>query len=271
MADAARWSCTEAEYFASPRLSRSGLEVFMKTPALYAEQQLGARPDPTAAMRWGRLVHLRILEPHEFRRRVIVKAPDLNRRSNAGKAEFARIEAEGLLLVSMEEGQQLERIANAVMAHPLAGRMVERSDREVSFTWTDEPTGIECRARLDMVRFGRVPAIVDLKTSDDPSPREFGRSAAKYGYHRQAAFYSRPIREMTERDPAVFIIAVRSDPPHEVAVYEVEADDIAAADAQIDEAMVRLAACQASGRWQSPWELPTAQPLELPRWALETP
>jgi hypothetical protein len=275
VADVQRWPCTEDAYHADGRLSRSWPEIFIESARLYAGRRgLVApaipEPTPTAALRWGSLVHLRVLEPYEFRRRVYVKPPDLNRRSNAGKAELDRRDAEGMLAVSIEEEQRLEAIGAAVLAHPLAGRMLESSEREVAFTWRDDATGIDCRARVDMLRLrGRGAVIVDLKTTDDPSPFEFGRSAARYGYHRQAAFYSRPIRELVGTAPMFCFVAVRSTPPHEVVVYRIDAADIAAADRQVDRAMRQLAACIETNTWAAPWESPTAQTLELPRWALE--
>lgn len=273
MADVQRWTCTEQEYFASPRLSRSRLEVFGESPRLYAGRYITgeiAEPPPTAALRWGRLVHLRVLEPYEFRRRIVVKPPDLNRRSNAGKAELDRLEAEGMLLISGEEGSRLEAIAAAVLAHPMAARILKASEREVAYTWCDEATGLECRARLDLLslREGGA-AVVDLKSTDDPSPREFARSAGNYGYHRQAAFYSRPIRELVGASPFFCFIAVRSTPPHEVAIYTIDAATIAVADKQCDRAMQQLARCMESNKWAAPWESPKAQPLDIPRWALE--
>lgn len=267
MADAERWPCTADEYFASPRISRSRLEVFIESPKLFAS---GDSQEETPALRWGRLVHLRVLEPAEFRQRIYVKPADLNRRSNAGKAELDRIAAEGLLTVSYDEAQRLEAINAAVLAHPLAGRMIKTSEREVAFTWRDEPTGLGCRARLDLVKLrSGGAAIIDLKSTDDPSPREFGRSAGRYGYHRQAAFYSRPIAEIVGAAPVFFFIAVRSTAPHEVAVYEVDQADIAAADKQCDRAMEQLARCIETNTWAAPWESPTAQTLDIPRWALE--
>ena len=273
VADVARWPCTEAEYFASPRLSRSRLEVFMDAPRLYAGRYITgdiAEPAPTAALRWGRLVHLRVLEPYEFRHKVFVKPPTLNRRSNAGNTELDRLEAEGMLAVSMEEERRLEAIAAAVLAHPLAGRMVEGSDREVAYTWRDDATGLDCRARLDLVSIRRGAAVVvDLKSTDDPSPRAFGRSAGNYGYHRQAAFYSRPIRELVGTPPMFCFIAVRSTAPFEVALYKLHPEDLVAADAQLDRALKQLAECTDTNTWSAPWESPTVQSLDIPRWALE--
>lgn len=247
----------------------------MEAAGLYAGRFVTrtiAEAAETAALRWGRLVHLRVLEPHEFRRRIYVKPADLNRRSNAGAAELDRLKREGMLSVSLEEAQRLEAIAVAVLAHPLAGRMVESSEREVAYTWRDDITSIDCRARLDLVNIRQGAAVVvDLKSTDDPSPREFGRSCGNYGYHRQAAFYSRPIRELVGASPLFCFIAVRSTAPHEVVVYKVHPDDIAAADAQVNRAMEQLAKCIDTNTWAAPWESPTAALLEIPRWALETP
>lgn len=274
MADVQRWDCPADEYFASPAISRSRLEVFMESPADYiADVQ---RPE-SAALRWGRLVHLRVLEPGEFRRRVHVLAPvTFNRRTDAGKAEAAAHQgqldamiARGILPVTLDEASRLEAMTHALADHELARGLITRYEREVSYTWTDDATGLQCRARLDLHTTRGAGKVIDLKSTDDPSPAAFGRSAGKWGYHRQGAWYRRPIRELTGREPRVFFIAVRSEAPYEVAVYELHEDDIATADRQIDDALAHLSACITTNNWIAPWQAPTARYLEIPRWALQ--
>ena len=271
MPDVQRRDWTAAEYFADPSTSNSKLKVFMEASRLYAGYWVTRdipQPPPGPAMRWGSLVHLRVLEPDDFVRTVAVKREGLNRKSNAGKAEIADLEAEGVQLVSLAERRCLEGIYDAVMRHPLAGRLVEQLDKEVPYTWTDEATGLPCRCKFDMVSTRGRGGIGDLKTTDDPSPRAFGKSAAKYGYHHQAAFYSRPIAELTGEDPHYWIVAVRSEPPFEVAIYSVSLFQRAAADQQITAAMQRLRACMETSDWSAPWEMARDQPLQLPQWAL---
>lgn len=274
---AARVEWTAAQYHASDRLSRSDLVLFEESARLYhgvrRTKTIAAR-STTAGMRFGTLVHLRVLEPDEFRRVVWVKPADFNGRTNAGKSELAEIRAQGRIECEMEEAQRIEGCAAALLADGAARKMIEQCEREVTFTWTEqvgEGTPVPCRARLDLlaVREGKA-LIADLKTTDDPSPREFGRSCATFGYHYQPPFYARPIRELFGVEPLFRFLVVRSRPPHEVVVYRVRPDDIAAADKLVARALQRFAECVLRDTWSSPWERQGVQDLEIPRWCLET-
>lgn len=270
MPNVQRRDWTAAQYFADARLSNSTLKVAMENLRQYAGRFVTRtipEPKQTAALRWGSLVHLRVLEPDDFFRCVGVKREGLTRRGNAGKAEIAELEADGVRLVTLAERRCLEGIYDAVMMHPTAGRIVDACDKEAPYTWTDAATSLECRCKFDLVR-PESGYIADLKTTDDPEPIAFGQSAAKYGYHQQANYYSRPVAELCGRDPRYDIIAVRSEPPHEVAIYTVSLFQRAAAEKKIAATMQRIAAAMTTGDWSEPWELPTAQPLQLPHWAL---
>lgn len=276
MADATRVQWTAEQYHASERVSRSDLLEFEDSARTYHGRRIARAMPPrpqTACMRFGTLVHLRVLEPELFRQRVWVKPADWNGRTNAAKAELAELRAHGRIECDMEEAQRIEGCATALLDDPTARKMLEQSEREVTYTWTEDVDGVplECRARLDLLAIRPVGAMVgDLKTTDDPSPREFARSVANHGYHYQPPFYARPLRELLGIEPRFRFVAVRSRPPHEVVVYEVARDDIAAADKLVSRTLRRLAECVRTDTWSSPWERRGVQDLEIPRWALES-
>lgn len=271
------WSA--AEYHADSRLSRSDLLLFEQSARLYAGQRRTKTipaPATTAAMRFGTLVHQRILEADDFRRAVWVRPENFNGRTNAGKSEIAEIRARGLLELDMDEARRIDGCAAALLAHPEARGLVERCEREVTWTWrervrlSDDVVELDCRARLDLylAKDGRL-GIGDLKTTDDPSPAAFARSVGTYGYHYQPPFYARPLRQLFGVEPAFRFIAVRSRPPHEVVVYRVAPEDVARADKLVDAALRRFAQAVLTDTWCSPWEAPGVRTLEFPRWVLE--
>lgn len=270
------WSA--AEYHADSRLSRSDLLLFEQSARLYAgtrRSKVIAASAPSAAMRFGTLVHQRVLEPDDYRRQIWVRPANLNARTNAGKSEIAEIRARGLVEVDMDDAQRIEGCAAALLAHPEARDLIERCEREVTWTWRervrlpDDVVDIDCRARLDLVReAGARAGIADLKTTDDPSPAAFARSVGNLGYHFQPPFYARPYRQRG-LEPAFRFIAVRNRPPHEVVVYRVAPEDIARADRLVEAALRRFAQAVLTDTWCSPWEAPGVRTLEIPRWALE--
>lgn len=271
---------TAEQYHADDRISRSDLTMFDDSARLYHATRRAKTIAPqrsSAAMRFGTLAHMRVLEPEEFAQRVWVTPADFNARTNAGRSELADIRARGMIECDAEDAARIEGCAAALMRHDIARRMIERCEREVTFTWReqvrlpDDVVSLDCRARLDLYveRSGRA-LIADLKTTDDPSPQAFARSVATYRYYYQPPFYARPVRQLLGVEPSFRFIAVRSRPPFEVVVYKVEPDVVTAADKVVARALQRLAQCVLTDTWSSPWdEASKMMSLNLPRWAME--
>jgi predicted amidohydrolase len=57
----------------------------------------------------------------------------------------------------------------------------------VSAFWTDPETGLELKARADMLN--GMATCIDLKSAADASPHGFANAIARYRYHVQAALY----------------------------------------------------------------------------------
>ena len=67
-------------------------------------------------------------------------------------------------------------------------------------------------------------ALIDLKTAVTAAPQRFSRSLVDYGYALQAAWYQDGYEALTgERLPFVHVV-VEKEPPHLVAMYQVDAD-----------------------------------------------
>jgi exodeoxyribonuclease VIII len=83
---------TNAEYHSLPSISKSGLDLIHRAPALYRYRRANPTPQ-TPAMRWGTLVHTAILEP-ETMADTYVTAPAVDRRTKEGKAAYEAFLAE---------------------------------------------------------------------------------------------------------------------------------------------------------------------------------
>ena len=259
-------------YHAGPGISKSSLDLVARSPLHYWEKKIGPRKEvafDTAAMRLGTLAHLAILEPELLGTSVVV-APEVNRRTKAGKAEYdAALEeaaANGLQLVPRKDLDTVVEMRRAIGKHRLASELLKGGTREGSFFWTDEMTGQLCKCRPDLInREGRF--AIDLKTTTDASPDAFKRSAAKYRYGVQAAWYSYGAGEClgyTCVDTFV-ILAVESVPPYGVALYELGQDWIMGGQMMYRRDLNALARCLEADEWPSYPE--TIVPLSMPRWA----
>lgn len=259
-----RHDLTNAEYHASPAISKSGLDLIRKAPAIYRWRQ--ANPtEQTPAMRLGTLTHTVVLEPDAFAHSVIARPEGIDRRTSAGKADWAafEIEADGKEIITVEEMAKLAAIQQAVHTHPAAAKALAGSPTiEQSIFW--DVDGIACRCRPDAVTEKGV--IVDLKTTRDASQEGFAKSIAQYRYHVQAAFYSDGYKAAFGEAPRGFVfIAVETEPPYLVAVYV--ASEAMTQRGRIDYQtdLDTFRRCQESGTWPGYSDAPLT--IDLPKWA----
>jgi hypothetical protein len=253
-------------YHAADGMSAGGVKAILRSAAHFRESRLHPSK-PTPAQVFGTAVHDGVLEPDTFAQRVVV-APDVNKRTNAGKDELAAFNAAhpGAIVLSPDDFARVRRCVDAVRAHDGAAYLLNGAEREVSLFWRDKQFDVPCRCRYDAFHFARMETA-DIKTTTDASPEAFARSAATFSYHVQAAHYLSGAEHVVDETPRVFaFICVESEPPHAVAVYAMDAAAILAGQALANRALERYAAARAADAWPS---YPvTIQTLALPRWAL---
>jgi hypothetical protein len=253
-----------AEYHARPEVSKSRLDLLNRSPLHF----ISAPPVvETAAMRIGTALHVAVLEPNDWST-LYACAPDVDRRTKEGKAAYAAaLEAVGGgTLLPADDYAAVLGMAEAVSRSSVASKLLARSlDCEVSVFWTDEETGIECRARPDALADDR-SFVIDLKTTDDASPGAFERSIAKWGYHRQAAFYLDGVAAATGKRPEAFVfVVVERNAPHAVASYALTDDALEQGRRENRRLLALLKECRELGKW--PGYPDSIQMISLPAWA----
>jgi exodeoxyribonuclease VIII len=251
---------SNADYHADPAISASHLHAVAASPYHYFSRFLAPDRPPsvqTAAMKLGSLTHCAVLEPDELSKRYGI-APD--RRSNAGKAVAAEMEAAGIEAVTAPEMEQAMAMAASVRSHQAAAALLRDGKAEQSFWWDDIPTGLRCKCRPDWYT-GTI--IVDLKTTTDASPKGFAKSVANWRYHIQQNHYL--AGTFAER---FIFIAVEKTYPYAVGVYELDETAALHGEAERRNNLQTIADCRAIGEW--PGYGNTIKPLSLPNWALQT-
>ncbi len=253
----------EADYHADPALSCSKLKPLSKSPAhfLHALEQPHTT---TPAMALGSLLHSAALEGPASIARHYAIAPQVDRRTKAGKAEYAEfLEAsEDKTIVTAEQMELAEGMAAAIAENATATKLLEQcATRETSFFW--QADDVPMKARLDACSPDGI--IVDLKTIGTPID-QFQRQAYNLQYHLQAAIYSEAYREVRGTEPEAFVfIVVESTPPHGVSCFLASAELIGAGDTLFGELLDTYKACTKQGEWPGyPDEL---RMLDLPAWA----
>lgn len=257
-------SLSNADYHAHPAVSKSHLDKVAKSPAHYFEAYLNPDrviPEPTPAMVLGTALHTAVLEPALWGEQFAVAPEGIDRRTKAGKEAWAEFEAgsQGKTLLKAEDADQVRRMAKAVHDHPASRFLLNlEGKREASYFWTDQDTGIECKCRPDWHSLDR-RLIVDVKTTEDASPRGFAKSVANFRYHVQAHWYLRGL----EAEQFLFV-CVEKSAPYLVAVYAATPVLIAAGGRAAERDLATIAQCRAADQW--PGYGDEIQPIDLPTW-----
>lgn len=236
----------------------------LKRMAVSPKQYVWDLANPPAAsnvMDGGNAKHILALQP-ERARDLIAVYPGSRR---AGK-EWDRFQEEnaGKIIRKADEYAEDGTAAEAVRTHSIVSQYLEAGEAEKVLTWTDKETGLKCKARADWISTSQ-PAILDLKFTADIDARRFGWTAARLGYHLQAAFYVAGAAA-NGLGPLPFVIAaVQADQPHDVALFLVDEDAMWAGEQECRRLLRMVAECRASGQW--PGRYQGEQVLRLPSWA----
>lgn len=252
------------DYHREEALSASGAKKILRSPRHFRTW----RDEPSRAsdaMDFGSAVHCGVLEPDTIEER-IVRAPDINKRTKDGKAEWVLFQSQncGKIILSGEDYARAIACVESVRSHPAARRLLDGAEVEVSLFWRDGLYKTPSKARYDIWSHG---GITDLKTTVDASPDGFGRQIASYLYHVQGAHYWSGAEHAMHVSPQFFaFIAVESEAPHAVGVYTLPKEALMAGARLMDEAHARYKRASEAGQW--PGYGDTIQPIQLPRWAL---
>jgi len=242
------------DYFRLPGVSGHALIEMWRSPlhcwAKYVDPDR-ADGEPTAAMRFGTLVHALVLTPATFADEFFL-AGAINRRTKEGQAEFAALAATGKLPVSREDYAAALEIAKAIRKHPVAGTLFKAGEPEKVVTVGREPHLLPLKGRLDWL--SPQPAIVEFKTASDAGRESFLRAVYRHGYHLSAAYYRMLVGRATgtpEADiPHTFVVA-EPKYPYAVAVYPTSERLLAEGRGLWETALARFDECWTGGEWPS--------------------
>ena len=256
----------EDTYHAHPALSSTGARKLMppSCPALFKHERDNGRP-PKRSFDLGHAGHLYVLG--RGARIVTVDADDWRTKDARQARDEAR--AVGAVPLLAHEDAEARVMAAALKEHPLAAALLAAGEPEQSLFWTDEQTGVPCRARLDLLpeaRRGSRFIVTDYKTCASAERDAVRRSMASYGYHQQAAWYLEAVRALGLHDrPAFVFIFQERAAPYLVNVVELTADALALGAALNHEARQTFAECTANDHW--PGYSERVELIDLPPWS----
>ena len=256
-------------YRAMPGLNKSGIEKLLDCPLAY-KLGLIQKEEPTPAMLFGTLVHSMILEPETVDS--LYHVMQASATTKAGKAERAQAIEEGKTIVSAADFAKAKAMQARVQAHPAASWLLGLPGHsEVSMFWemqTEDGRIRQCKARADRIaKVGEGEVIIDLKTTSGPvSPAELEKTVARFGYHRQAAWYCDGYERIAGKPCLGFyFIFISTTQPYLVTAGKMNDEAQAIGWGDCLKAEKILHECEASGKW--PGYADQLIEFDLPAWA----
>lgn len=210
---------SNADYHGAAGISKSGLDLVSRCPALYKRRYIdGIIDGSTKAMDEGSLIHHLVLEPEKPLDEFAVE-PDVDKRTKVGKAAMAEfaLESVGKTTVTSAQFRQCQAIANAVLDHDVARNLLTGGIAETSVFHRDLITGEIVKVRADYLKDESL--VVDLKTTFDASESGFSKSCGNFRYHVQAALYLDVINAKIGGYKSFVFVVVEKSEPHNVAIY----------------------------------------------------
>ena len=254
------YKMSDSDYFSRPEMSNSDISKFLESPKAYKYYKSFGGMAQTESMLIGSIVHCLYLEPELFESTFCV-APEIDRRTKAGKAEWARF---------VESSQGKKPVAQEILDE--AGRVVLglRSTlgdiKEIAGEGYAELTGIfehrdvKCRMKIDYITEDGF--IWDLKTTK--SLKSFSNSIANYGYHRQVAMYYLGVQKIVGKCKGFKFIAVENNAPYDAAVFKLDMEGYKLGLKEIEFALNRYKICYESNVWPGAFE--SEVEMSLPKW-----
>lgn len=194
-------------------LSFSSLTAFAQSPRAFVHYKTKDRVT-TAPMRMGTLAHRHILEPALFNTTTVVYEG-----SRRGKdwTEFKDSQQPGTDILTRSEMDQLDGMKDSVKNHLGAVRLLQQCTvREMPVEWSKN--GIKHRGIIDAIGSG---FIMDLKMTNDVSPRALQRVVYDRRYYMQCAMYAHAASYHGYDIDECYIVAVQSAAPYHVTVCNV--------------------------------------------------
>ena len=215
---------------------------------------------PTKAMEEGTAVHAFFLENNKFYDEYIFRPEGLNARTKEGK-EWIK-ENQGKKILSYEWKENLEKMKQSILDSP--AEIIYNNDNysELSFFW-DDLYGIRGKCRPDCLSYND-RFVLDLKTTQDASPKGFQKSIGGFGYHIQAAWYLRGLRKLGIKVDEFLFVAIEKTAPFCVGVYRADKEMLEEGDKKVEEALNIIQQCNRNRHWAD--YTPEILDISLPPW-----
>ena len=207
-------------YRDGPGISFSNIkEIFEPNTPQNFKIKLGQERVATKAMEIGTATHLGILQHEEFIKTVRV-APDVNKRTKAGREEFQKFTEEnaGKIILNNDDLERIEGMSEKVLAHPRLSGLINNDSNFIEhrgfFNWHN----VFCKFSPDLLN-RKTCLIVDLKTAQAGHFYAFRNEIRQYHYDAQAAMYLYGARQIFNEKFQFMWLVIEKHPPFQIYLY----------------------------------------------------
>ena len=246
------------ESLQSRPLSYSSLKEFGKSPSHYIEY-LRKDKAKTTAMSFGSLIHCLILEPSKFNDNFIV-APSIDRRTKEGKAEYEKflLESNGKEVITDVQYNDGINIAEKALSQKHILDAVT-SCNKFEHEWRKDINGLPFRGFFD----GEADDyILEIKTSNDASPKTIINDFYNRFYHIQAGLYN-----IVSDKPIKYLI-IETTAPYSIILADASQEFIDHGHRKIYELSKSFKTCMDNNLWNMSYDyyMDGNFTIELPSW-----
>ncbi len=226
--------------------------------AIYNKLNPDADADEKKHNRVGRAMHTLVSQPELFTGEYVVKPSTYtnkdgeekkwNGSATVCKKKMALWLSEGMTLLSPDEFGTAKGMADSLRGHPLAAKILDGGQFELSLVWIDEKTGLTCKARLDAFKAG---VIADWKSvASSASPSAVMREAAKLKYYIQLHHYEQGTKAVgLDEYPELGFFFVEKYAPYLCAFYKPDITFLELGKVAWERLMFRTAECTKNNEW----------------------
>lgn len=216
------YDISDKDYFAIDRPSFSSIKYLFNGYFDSIEKK-----QDTTSMNFGRLLHLKVLQPELFDSQV-VGLPDLLKDFKRNLEEIGLDikginsweKAQELLISTQKEKKEVvfakqndfDRVDTMYKRMQAQGLLdyFRGGKSEVVVLWTDKDTGIDFKGKLDFVAGDN--SIIDLKTTTQPiQDRKLDFACINYNYHDQLMFYCMGLQQNNISTDTLRLVFVNTD------------------------------------------------------------
>ena len=210
------------EYKAVNAVNQSSLkpmvEGFGGSPRAY-KMALDDPQESTPAMELGTVIETCFLYRADYL--TAVQKSQKNRGTKGFDADRAQY-AIGTIFVTVEEYDMIELLYESFRANEYY-ETIMAGEKQPSLFWTDSETGLDCKARLDVLTDD---LVIDIKKTRHVSEQLFWNDFAKLLYHMQFASYIDAAGMLDNKIRDGLVVVPRTEKPFEVLIYPVPDDAI---------------------------------------------